>query len=95
MFPVSLVAIDQVGQPVSATIQTSLHYTESGLGEGQLATKIHAKCTNLTFNVVSFHSSETLSLYASDGPCKDAQLSKAMIENTFSPLQLSNWITSC
>ena len=84
-FTLPVVAVDQVGQPVSATIQTSLHFTESGLAEGQLARKIPAECTNLTFNVVSPHESENLSLYASDGPCKDAELSSATVEIHFLP----------
>ena len=82
-FTLPVVAVDQVGQPVNATIQTSLHFTKSGLAEGQLARKIPAKCTNLTFNVVSSHDSESLSLYASDGPCKDAELSSATVEIHF------------
>ena len=81
----SVVAIDQIGQPVSATIQTFLHFTESGLAEGQLARKIPAKCTDLTFSVISPHSSENLAIYASDGPCKDADLSSAKIEIHFLP----------
>ena len=85
VFPVSLVAVDQVGQPVNATIQTSLHYTESGLGEGQLATKIPAKCTNLKFNVNSPQNTETLTLHASNGSCNDERLSQAMIEIHFLP----------
>ena len=84
-FKLSVVAVDQVGQPVSATIQTSLHFTESGLAEGQLARKIPAECTNLTFNVVSRHISESLSLYASDGPCKDTEFSRATVEIHFLP----------
>ena len=79
-FTLPVVAVDQVGQPVSATIQTSLHFTESGLAEGQLAREIPAECTNLTFNIVSPHKSENLSLYASDGPCKDAELSRATVD---------------
>ena len=67
-FNVVLAAVDQVGHPISATIQTSLHFTESGLAEGQLARKISAECTYLIFNVVSLHDSESLTLYASDGP---------------------------
>ena len=63
VFTVLLVAVDQVGQPVSATIQTSLHFTRSGLAEGQLSRKIPAECTNLTFNAVSFNDSENLTLY--------------------------------
>ena len=84
-FTLPVVAVDQVGQPVSATIQISLHFTESGLAEGQLAREIPAECTNLTFNVVSPHKSEKLSLYASDGPCKDAELSSAAVEIHFLP----------
>ena len=84
-FTLSVVAVDQVGQPVNATIQTSLHFTESGLAEGQLARNIPAKCTNLTFNVLSPHSSENLTLYALDGPCRDADLSTTTIEIQFLP----------
>ena len=84
-FTVSLVAVDQIGQPVNATIQTSLNFTGSGLAEGQLARKISAVCTDLTFNVVSPHNSENLTLYALDGPCKDADLSKKTIKIHFLP----------
>ena len=84
-FILSVLAVDQVGQPVSATIQTSLHFTESGLAEGQLARRIHAECTDLTFNVISPHNTENLTLYASDGPCNDADLSSATIEIHFLP----------
>ena len=84
-FIVSLVAVDQIGQPVNATIQSSLQFDESGIAEGQLAKKIHKGCTDLTFNVVSPHESETLTLYASDGPCKDVDLSKKTIGIHFLP----------
>ena len=59
-FTLSIVAVDQIGQPVNATIQSSLNFTESGLAEGQLTREIPAKCTDLTFNVIyiSPHSSE-------------------------------------
>ena len=39
----------------------------------------------MTFNVVSPHDSEILSLYALDGPCKDAELSSATVEIHFLP----------
>ena len=84
-FTLPVVAVDQVGQPVNATIQTSLHFTESGLAEGQLARKIPAECTTLTFNIVSSRKSEKLSLYALDGPCKDAELSRAAVDIHFLP----------
>jgi hypothetical protein len=85
MFKVSLVAVDQVGKPVNATIQTSLMFAGSGLTEGQLARKITARCTELIFNVVSPYTSENMTVYALDGPCKDADLSKETIEIHFLP----------
>ena len=85
IFTVSLVAVDQIGQSVSGIIQSSLTFTESGLAEGQLSRKIPAECTDLTFNVFSPHNFEYLSLYASDSPCKDAELSKRTTEINFLP----------
>ena len=84
-FMVLLAAIDQVGHPVSATIQASLSSAEGGLDEGQLARNISAKFTNITFNVISPHDSETLALYSSDGPCGNVELSKATIKVNFLP----------
>ena len=84
-FTVSVVAVDQIGQVVNGTIQTSLNFTESGLAEGQLTRDISAQCTDMMFNVVSPHSSEQLILYASNGPCKDAELSTRKIEIHFLP----------
>jgi hypothetical protein len=84
-FTLSVVAVDQIGRIVNGAIQTSLNFSESGLAEGQLTRDIHAECTDLTFNVVSPHSSEQLILYASNGPCKDAELSTSKIEIQFLP----------
>ena len=81
----SLIAVDQVGQPVNATIQASLSSAESGLSEGQLSKNISANCTDFTFNVVSPHDSETLALYASDGPCRNVELSRATVKVNFLP----------
>ena len=39
----------------------------------------------MTFNIVSEHDSENLTLYASDGPCKDAELSRATVDVRFLP----------
>ena len=78
-----LVAVDQIGQPVNATIQTSLNFVGSGIAEGQLAREIPAECTDLEFNVFSPHASENLTLYALNGPFKDADLSRATIEIHF------------
>ena len=83
-FPLTAVAVDQIGQSVSATIQATLNFTESGLDEGQLARKIPVNGSELTFNVVSPENSEILTLYASDGPCRTS-LSTATIEIQFLP----------
>ena len=76
VFTVSVVAVDQLSRPVNATIQSSLTHSESGLAEGQLLREIRDKCTDLSFSITSTHDQEELSLYASDGPCRDADSSK-------------------
>ena len=76
VFTVSVVAVDQVSRPVNATIQSSLTHSESGLAEGQLSREIRDKCTDLSFSITSTQGHEELSLYASDGPCRDADSSK-------------------
>ena len=81
-FVVSLIAVDQVGEPVIASIQSSLKFTQSGLGEGQLFQSVTNNCTDLKFNVFSSEPYEQLTLYA-DGPCKDADLSRRNITIQF------------
>ena len=85
VFNVSLVAIDQIGKPVKAMIQSGLTFNESGLAEGQLRWIIPGECTELTFNVISSQNSEKLILYASDGPCKDAAASLLTLDIHFLP----------
>ena len=82
---VSLVAVDQVGHPVAATIQILLSSNQSGLLEGQLMRSISAKCTNLNFNVVSPEGSEKLSLFASNGPCRSAESASLIVDVIFLP----------
>ena len=84
-FNVSLVAVDQNFRQLNANIQASILSAGSGLAEGQLNRGIPARCTNLTFNIVSPRDSENLTLYASDGPCKNAELSRATVEVHFLP----------
>ena len=84
-FIASLAAVDQIGHPVDANIQTLLNFTDSGLAEGQLTREIPGECTDLTFNVVSPHTSEALTLYASDGPCNDAEFSIQRVTIQFLP----------
>ena len=87
VFTVSVVAVDQVSRPVNATIQSSLTHSESGLAEGQLLREIRDKCTDLSFSITSTHDREELSLYASDGPCKDADSSKLTYSIQFLPCE--------
>ena len=87
VFTVSVVAVDQVSRPVNATIQSSLTHSESGLAEGQLLREIRDKCTDLSFSITSTHDREELSLYASDGPCKDADSSILTYSIKFLPCE--------
>ena len=82
-FSVSIVAVDQIGQPVDATIQSILRFNGSGLAEGQLTRSIPGECTTLTFSIVSPQDHEVLSLYASNGPCNNADLSTLSLEIVF------------
>lgn len=84
-FSVSVVAVDQIGHPVHAIIQSILKFNGSGLAEGQLTQNIPGECTELRFNVVSPQNHEVLSLYASDGPCNNAQLSTLNLKVRFLP----------
>ena len=85
VFSLSVVAVDQAGQPVSSVIRASLDNTESGLAEGQLERSIPDICTRLAFSLTSPHEAEILSLHAADGPCKDADLSTMTVQIKFLP----------
>ena len=75
-FNVSVVAVNQVNETVARSVAgITLYYTESDLGDGQRIQKIDNKCTNLTFNVHSPHPTETLTIYAQQGPCLKASRS--------------------
>ena len=76
---VPLVAVDQVNNPVKADIQATLSYSISGLAVGQLSRHISQECTSLDFNIVAGGSMGELSLYAADGPCRNVELSRAIV----------------
>ena len=84
LFNVSLIAVDQAYKPVNATIQGLLHSSLSNLLYGQVI-RISDKCTDASFRIISPHSSEELTLFASDGPCKDAELSTLTVSVAFLP----------
>ena len=83
-FMLSVMAVDQVYSPTNAIIQGRLLSTESNLFSGQV-TPISYKCTDVSFRISSALNSEELTLYASDGPCKDAELSQLKVNITFLP----------
>ena len=85
-FEVHILAVDQVGNPVNATIHASV-VTDSGVGrlkEGQTEQTVGSQCTKLEYSVFSQDSSAQLELYA-DGPCTNLGISKQIINITFLP----------
>ena len=85
-FKISIKAIDQVGNPINATIHSSV-VTESRVGrlkEGQTEQTVSNQCTKLEYNVFSQDSSAQLELYA-DGPCTNLGISKQIFTITFLP----------
>ena len=82
-FSIQVSAVDQIGHPVGGTIQSILKFNKSGLAEGQLTRTIPAQCTELTFNIVSPQKEEVLSLYASNGPCNNAEFSTLSLNVDF------------
>ena len=87
-FTLSLVAVDQIGNPVNATLISTLTESQSGqvgrLKEGQQLRKISDYCTDLEYNVYSSDSNEKIELYA-DGPCKNRGISRQEVNITFLP----------
>ena len=86
MFTVSLVAVDQVGNPLNATIINSFQ-SESGNGRlkaGQVEQQVGDQCTELEYNVYSQDNSAQIHIYT-DGPCGDKGVSKKTLNVTFLP----------
>ena len=86
MFTVSLVAVDQVGNPLNATIINSFQ-SESGNGRlkaGQVEQQVGDQCTELEYNVYSQDNSAQLHIHA-DGPCGDKGVSRKTLTVIFLP----------
>ena len=82
-FKVSLVAVDQVNRTLpNITVYSSLKFSESGLGEGQMAQVTANVCTVFNFSVLSSQSQEEITLYA-DGPCRNATKSQRNVLISF------------
>ena len=80
MFTVSLVAVDQVGNPLNATIINSFQ-SKSGNGRlkaGQVEQQVGNQCTELEYNVYSQDNSAQIHIHA-DGPCGDKGVSRKTV----------------
>ena len=83
MFEISLVAVDQVGNPLSnVNILSSLLSNLGGLGINQSNQTTAEGCMLLQYQVFSPHSTEQLNIHA-EGPCKDATLSQRKVKINF------------
>ena len=85
-FKISVMAVDQVGNPMNATIRSSV-ITKSRVGrlkEGQAEQNVSNQCTELEYNVFSQDSSAQVELYA-EGPCINLGISKQLIKISFLP----------
>ena len=86
MFTISLVAVDQVGNPLNATIINSFQ-SKSGngqLGVGQVEQQVVNQCTELEYNVYSQDNSAQIHIYA-DGPCTNKGVSLKTLNIVFLP----------
>ena len=84
MFTVSLVAVDQVGNPLNETIISSFQ-SKSGNGRlkaGQVEQQVGGHCTELEYNVYSHDNSAQIHIHA-DGPCGDKGVSKKILNVIF------------
>ena len=86
MFTVKLVAVDQVGNPLNATIINSFQ-SKSGNGRlkaGQLEQQVGEQCTELEYNVYSQDNSAQIHIHA-DGPWGDKGVSRKTMNVIFLP----------
>ena len=84
-FTISVMAVDQAGNPmINATIHSSV-ITESGVGrlkEGQTEQTVGNQYTELEYNVFSQDSSAQVELYA-EGPCNNLGISRQILNISF------------
>ena len=86
LFTVSLVAVDQVGNPLNATIISSFQ-SKSGNGQlkaGQVEQQVGDQCTELEYNVYSQDNSSQIRIHA-EGPCDYKGVSKKTLSVIFLP----------
>ena len=86
LFRLSVVAVDQVGNPINATVISSFVSNNGDLNVDQARQKTTTICTQLEYNVYpkgDLRSSQ-IELYA-EGPCSDIGISKRILNVTFLP----------
>ena len=81
-FNITLVAVNQVLQPVTAKIITKIQSSEGHLNGTQYERNISNTCTNLTFNIYSPGSTDSLIIYA-EGPCREHGISQSKVDVIF------------
>ena len=91
LFTVSVVVVDQVGNPVNATVSSSLS-SESGNGHfkgGQSEQQVGKQCTELEYNVYPQDNSAQLHIHLyAEGPCgNNIEVSKLTLNLTFLPCE--------
>ena len=91
LFTVSVAVVDQVGNPLNATVSSSLSL-RSGNGHfkgGQVEQQVRKQCTELEYNVYSQDNSVQLHLHLyAEGPCgNNIEVSKLTLNLTFLPCE--------
>ena len=105
LFTVNIGAVDQVGNPINATVISSLS-SESGNGYfkgGQVEQQVGNQCTKLEYNVYSQDNSAQLHIHLyAEGPCgNNIEVSRLTVNLTFPPcecpvgFQPSSSLTEC
>ena len=86
LFRLSVVAVDQVGNPINATVISSFVSNNGDLNVDQARQKTTTNCTQLEYNVYSRGDSKSsqIELYTV-GPCGDLGISKRVLNVTFPP----------
>ena len=86
LFRLSVVAVDQVGNPINAMVISSFVSNNGDLNVDQARQETTTYCTELEYNVYpkGLSNSSQIELYA-EGPCSDIGISKRTLNVTFLP----------
>ena len=90
LFTVSVAVVDQVGNPMNATVSSSSESGNANFKSGQVEQQVGSgQCTELEYNVYSQDSSVQMNLHLYvDGPCgNNIEVSKLTLKITFLPCE--------